>query len=163
MGVRLPLQVLGRAWDPAGAAWLCPDPRRPSLLCLRTSAAFLVGTLCVTLVSFSWSTVMVNMKVGQRTKVASVVMKCKRRRDGSQPWGGALSRFMHSGKAEGGRDLQNQLFCISTPLYFKVNNLRPNKDLLSTVGLKKGQKGKSLEVLECLGVKSNPILSPKPS
>lgn len=68
---------------------------------------------------------------------------------------------MHLGKAEGGRDLQNQLFCISTPLYFKVKNLWP-KDLLSSVGLKKEQYGKSCEVLECLGVKSNPILSLKP-
>ena len=68
---------------------------------------------------------------------------------------------MHLGKAEGRRDLQNQLFCISTPLYFKVKNLWPKEDLLSSVGLKKEQYGKSCEVLECLGVRSNPILSPK--
>lgn len=49
------------------------------------------------------------MKVGQRTK-ASVVIKCKRRRDGSQQGGGVLSGFVDSGNVEGGRDLQNQLF-----------------------------------------------------
>lgn len=54
------------------------------------------------------STVMEKMKVGQRTEVASAMIKCKRRRDGTQQDSGVLSRSMDAGNAEGGRDLQNQ-------------------------------------------------------
>lgn len=53
---------------------------------------------------------MEKMKVGQRTEVASAMIKCKRRRDGTQQDSGVLSRSMDAGNAEGGRDLQNQRF-----------------------------------------------------
>lgn len=80
--------------------------------------------------------------------MANVVMKCKRK-EMVPSLGGALSRFMHLGKAGGGRDLSKPAILYFHTSVFQGQNLRPNKDLLSTVGLKKGRKAK---VLRCLSV-----------